>query len=142
MLEISVPELYNAPLEKKVILRVDLLEVLRPIIGDNCYIYRDYLYNVVAGKGDVMLMFSHMYRRHKALLMYVNDMATYGDNLVPLVDRCLEPLRDKVNSYHDEVNQRLTDVGAKYLVTTHCYEYFCFRDEASIPEVKGGTIIC
>lgn len=105
-------------------------------------IYRNYIYDVIAGKGDVALLFGHLYRRHKQLFSYVNDIAVYGDNSVPLVTRCVEPLRDKVNEYANELKNSLTSQGAKYLVTTHGYLYVCYNTGVTVPEVIGGICIC
>lgn len=142
LVEISRPELYNVPLQNKVILRVDLLACLTPIIGETCLIYREYIYNIIAGKGDVATLFGHLYRRHKQLLCYVNDIATYGDNSVPLIDRCVEPLRNQVRNYETELKDSLGAKGAKYLVTTHGYLYVCYNKGMEVPAVSGGTCIC
>lgn len=142
LVEISLPELYNAPLQNKVILRVDLLSCLAPIVGETCLIYRKYIYNIIAGKGDVANLFGHLYRRHTELLKYVNDIATYGDNSVSLVERCVEPLRDKVREYELTLKDRLSSSGAKYLITTHGYLYVCYNKGMCVPDIAGGTLIC
>lgn len=142
IVEISHPDIYDVPIPDKVIIKVDCLRCLAPIVGDSCFIYRDYLYNVIAGKGDVYNQFGHLYRRHKKLCSYVNEVATYGNNTEPLVDLCLEPLRDKVKEYLLEVHKILSGTGGKHLVDTHGYVYFCYRPGVPIPDVLGGSIIC
>lgn len=142
IIEISHPELYNSPLANKQILRTDLLRCLVPIVGESCFICRDYLYDVIAGKGDYATLFGHIYRRHTQLQTYVSEEFEFGDPTVPLVDRCVEALRKQVNDYEAELKEFLAAHGAKYLVTTHCYLYVCFNIGLPIPTVEGGTLIC
>ena len=142
LIEISNPGLYDVPLPNKVILRVDLLSCLSTLLGESCLICRDYLYTVVAGKGDFSVIFGHMYRRHKGMFKYVNDIHMYGDSDVPLIDRCIDPLREIVRDNEEKMMSLLSASGAKYLVTTHGYLYVCYSAGREIPNVMGGKRIC
>lgn len=142
-MEINQPHIYDKPISGKVILRVDTLECLRGIFGDSCFIYRDSLYNLLSGNStDINRVFASYYRRYVGLTNYVNNEFSFGDDESPLLNRVIESLRDKIDSYRNDVFELLNNRGGKYLVTTHDYIYFAFKDTAKLPEIKGVFIIC
>jgi hypothetical protein len=143
--EVSCPQIYETPLSNIHIVRVDLLECLRDVLGDNCFIYRDNLYKLLAGsctKEEHVELFASYYRTYKGVTTYVNNLFYYGETDVPIIVRTLEPLRDKINEYRDVMIKLLTDSGGKYLLHTHDYLYYGFRCTNNIPDVKGLKVIC
>lgn len=140
--EISHPCLYDAPLPDKIILRVDLLKCLESIVGKECFIYRKFLYEMLAGYDNASELLAHLYRRHAALKTYVNDLYVYGEQTTGLYETCVIPLREKVTEYETELLEMLQSSGAKYLITTHGYVYVCYNLNVPVPEVVGGTRIC
>ena len=143
--EISVPQIYDTPLQNKVIVKVDTLCCLDDVFTNECFICRDFLYAIMAGdyrKYNITDVFASYYRRFSSVREYVNDRYFYGDNEVPMLERCILPLRERVNSFKDKTVDLMCGAGGKYLTHTHDYLYFSFSPSATIPEYKGVEIIC
>lgn len=144
--EVSCPKLYETPLDGMTILRVDLLECLRDIVGDNCLMYRDLFYKLVAGSTETQAehieLFESFYRRFEKFTAYVNNLYYYGESTIPLIPRVLNELRDVINANADASAQLLNNSGGKYLVHTHDYLYYGFKKVVAVPEVKGSLKIC
>jgi len=144
-MEISEPTIYDKPVIGKVILRVDTLDCLRNILGDDCFICRELLYTILAGDHviyNVNDVFASYYRKFKPVREYVNNLYFYGDNTIPILERSILPLREKVNNYRKEVIETVCGCGGKFLVQTHDYVYFAFIPTAKLPDIKGAKIIC
>lgn len=143
--EISQPEIYRCPLSNRVIVCVDTLDCLRDKLGDECFICRELLYAMLSGKADPCSysdLFACFYRRYPAVRSYVNEQNTFGDPTLPLLDRCIQPLREEVNNYAQSVISELVNHGAKFLVSTHDYVYVAFNTGTVIPTIKGAITIC
>lgn len=139
-----MPEVYNKPIPNKIILRIDTLDCLRSLLGDECYMYRDFLYAILAGEDpvyDVNKLLASFYRKYPKFTEYVNDKYFYGNDSESMVDKVLKPLREKVNEYRAERVNYITGVGGKYLIQTHDFLYFAFMPYAKLPELEG-TLIC
>ena len=122
-----------------------MLECLREVLGDECFICRDLLYTIVSGTDsqyDVNSVFASFYRKYPNMTGYVNDRYFYGDNAIPILERCVLPLRERINDYREKMMQILHNAGGKYLVQTHDYLYYAFVVKSAIPDVKGVTVIC
>ena len=141
--EISNPTVYEKRLENnKVIMRVDLMETLRETLGDECFLNRDMLYKLLSGNGNTeKLLLSH-YRKYSSFRRIINESFYYIDDELPVGDRVLKSLRDKVTSWEGIVMKDLYNAGGKYLVTTHWKTYFCFPVGVSINMLKGSILIC
>lgn len=87
-------------------------------------------------------LFASYYRCYKSVMTYINDKYYYGDNNLPLIPRTLEPLRKMIDEEYDNVSRQLSDAGGKYLLHTHDYVYFAFRNKENIPNLKGLKVIC
>lgn len=141
--EISIPEIYNKPLANgKIIVRVDCLRCLDNVFDNAAFIYRDIIYNIIAGKGDTCDAVSSCYRRFKEFREYVNNCYFFGDDSVPIVDRLVDPMRESVNDYMSQCKQMLSAMGGKYLITTHSYVYFAFNNKPNIDNIKGAITVC
>ena len=93
-MEISVPTVYDKPVAGKVIVKVDTLECLRELLGDDCFICRELLYTILAGEHefyDVNDVFASYYRKYKPVTAYVNEKYYYGDASVPILERSILP---------------------------------------------------
>ena len=141
-LEITTPTIYDNPLKDRVIVRVDTLECLRSLFGDEPFLARKNLYSVVAGNGDVPQMLSSLYRRYAKITEYVNQLYSFGELDVPLVTRVCTALRKMVNIYADETMGQLSDMGGKYLIRTHDYLYYSFAVKPNVEDIEGATVIC
>ena len=145
-IEISCPEVYEVPIDGMRVVRVDLLECLREVLGDNCFVYRDLLYKLVSGsctsKEEHLDLFQSYYRRYAGITAYVNDLYYYGESEIPIVPRVLQEVREKINFYKNYVTNEFLTSGGKFLVDTHDYLYFAFKGTTVVPNVKGISIIC
>ena len=129
--EISCPDIYNKAIPNKVIVRVDLLECLRSIWGDDCQIYRCLLYKLVSGTCSTeehRQLFASFYRKYKPI--------------TTIIERTVVPVRAMIEDYRNEVSEVFTAKGGKYLTRTHDYVYYAFVPGAALPEMKGITVIC
>lgn len=143
--EITCPKIYEKPLEGLRIVRVDLLECLRECFGDNCFIYRDLLYKLVAGscsKAEHIELFASFYRRYENITAFVNDLYYFGETEIPIIPRTLQKVRDMIIEYRSTITPLFENAGAKYLVETHDYIYYAFKGNNVVPDVKGVTVIC
>ena len=144
-IEITCPQIYETAIKGKVIVRIDLLECLRPIWGDDCQICRGLLYQLVSGScpDDVhKKLFASFYRKYKNITIYVNNHYNYGETTIPIVERTLHPIRNIINSYKDDIDEMMSSSGGKYLTTTHDYIYYAFVPGSELPDIKGAKIIC
>lgn len=143
--EISCPTIYDTALPNKVIVRVDLLECLRSVWGDDCQIYRCLLYKLVSGSCDDSehrQLFASFYRKYKPITAYVNNLYNYGEKNIPIIERTVVPIREMIDAYRAEVAELFATKGGKYLTTTHDYVYYAFVPGATLPELKGIKVIC
>ena len=143
--EVSNAEIYENSIPNKIILKCDCLDCLRKYFDDSVYIYRDVLYDMISGNTsdlDCQRVLATLYKRHKSVTAFVNELYTFGDNGVPLVNRCLAPLRDKVNAYRKSLHDNLKSSGGKYLVESKYIMYYAFSSNGSVPEIEGASIIC
>lgn len=144
-MEISCPQIYETAIKGKVIVRIDLLECLRPIWGDDCQIYRCLLYKLVSGscsEEEHKMLFASFYRRYKYITKYVNNLYNYGEKEIPIIRRALNPIRERITEYRESMLEEFNNAGGKYLVSTHDYVYFAFVPGVEIPDIKGVKIIC
>ncbi|MCM1219035.1 MAG: hypothetical protein NC548_31520 [Lachnospiraceae bacterium] len=145
-LEISCPLLYETPIDGLCIVRVDLLECLRDILGENCMMYRDMCYKLVSGscttQQEHIEIFSSAYRRFSRFTKYVNDVYYYGESDIPIIPRVLNPVREIIEKYRDTVMNILVQSGGKFLTNTHDYLYFAYKGTTAPPVMKGLTVIC
>lgn len=144
-IEITPADIYTQPIEGKKIIRVDLLYCLRDTVGPECFINRKFLYYILSGEPEsctVEELFASFYRRYPTLRTYVNDCYYFRNPEVPIVDRCVLPLRKKVNEYKDEMMQLLSSNGGKYLALSRDYLYYAFNDKLQLPDLEGVLYTC
>lgn len=143
--ETNNPSLYDKPLENKVIVKVDILDILRDYWGETILMSRDKVYRLVSGsisdEGYRKLLCSY-YMKYSGFCNYVTDKYIFGDKNIPLIRRIVEPARDIISLHKTEVCSELKASGGKYLMETHDYIYYAFSASSSIPEVRGMTVIC
>lgn len=143
--EVDKSTVYDQPLPDKTILRVDVLEHLRGVIPDTCFVDRDILYALFSGSTgyynshDILCSF---YRRYEYFRKLVNDECYFGDETEELSTRILMPIRNDLNEWRDTVLKKLFDSGAKYLVESKDYIYVSFRKGTPVPDIIGAKTIC
>lgn len=143
--EITTPLVYETPIKDKVIVRADLLEVLRKEWGDSALHARSTTYSIVSGNCDDDILrrrFASYYRKYIKVMRYVNNVYECGSTDRPLMDQVLEDVKCKLSSYTEEVSNVMNEVHGKYLVTTHLYAYYAFSDKSNTPSLEGLKLIC
>lgn len=144
-LEITTPTIYESPLDGAKIVRIDALECLRPVLGDECLDSRGTVYTIVSGTGDIHAYrqrLSECYKKFPKVTTFVNDVYEYGESDKPLDTQVSERLMEIVNAYLREMIQKFDNAGGKYLVSTHLYTYFKFAPIAVLPDISGVKVIC
>lgn len=142
--EISKPYLYDEAIPGRHIVRIDLMECLRPILGSDCLYARKRLYDFVSGNSDDATrrkLLAHYYRKHKDITLYINELCLYGDDEVDLLDAVQANLKQEIDEYTRKVAATLDTMGYKYLTTTHNYLYYASKQEINVPLV-GAKVIC
>ncbi len=126
-------------------MKIDCLHCLDDIVGKDCFNYRNMLYTVLSGDNhdcDLNKAFGFLYGNFKDFTCYVNDKYHYGDDTIPIIERCVMPLRSTVDNYKKKMYQSLCDTGGKYLVETHDILYFAYMDTAVLPSIEEMEVIC
>ena len=146
VMEVEESKVYNKPLpNNKIIVRVDALDCLRDLLGDEPFICRELLYSVVAyadTKYDPQKVFASYYRKYKKVTAYVNESYIYGNDEIPLFERTMLPLRSKINAYKDDTRKKLEGMGGKYLVESKDFLYYAFNVKPDVTDLRGACIIC
>ena len=127
------------------VIKVDTLKCLTPLIGDEVFNERDSLFDIVSGETEEGIyneLVSSFYNKYKGFMSYVNDRYFYGDDMVPIIERSVLPLRQKVDEYSKELSTKLSNMGGKFLISTHDYLYYMFRTKPDITDFEGVTLIC
>lgn len=141
----TIPTIYDAPIAGKYIARVDTLDVLKQVIGEPCFAYRKLVYAIVAGTDtpyDYRKVFASFYKKYPEFRGYVNDLYFYGDTSVPIVNRVVEQLRILINQYRKNMSDCFDGAGGKYLLYTHDFIYYSFKNNEVIPDREGVCVIC
>lgn len=137
---------YDKPLTNgKHLVRVDALSSLYDILGTEPFICRDLTFQILSGDDryyDLKKVFASYYRKYKKVTEYVNNLYVYGNNVIPMFDRAVKPLRNRVDNYTQECITYLRDHGGKYLVESADYIYFAFEVLPDLSKLSGVTIIC
>lgn len=143
--EVTTPRIYEEPIAGKFIVRVDTLTVLKERIGEACFAYRELVYAIVAGTDspyDYRKLFASFYKKYPEFRGYVNDLYFYGDTSIPIIDRVVDKLRELITGYRDSVASCFDGAGGKYLLYTHDFIYYAFRNKDVIPKREGLCLIC
>lgn len=143
--ELDCPKVYDKPIPNKIILKVDILDLLHDRFDEPCFYYRDILYALFSGsKGyyDCNNIFMSYYRKFPSFRRIINDAFYYGDDSVPLFERVVYPIRQELNNHTAETIETLRNSGGKFLINTHDYVYFAFPIGSAVPDILGGEKIC
>lgn len=126
----------------KTVVQVDTLYCLEDYIDESCFLVRDYLFSALAGLGNVTDELSVMYRRYPKFRAYMNDRFYYGDPSIPIIDRVIQPLRERIDEYTDRIFPMLKVNRGKYLMRSRDYLYFAYNVTPELKIERGVHIIC
>lgn len=143
--EITTPLVYEDPIKDKILVRVDLMEVLRKVWGDSPLHARNTTYSIISGNCDdatLQQRFASYYRKYAKVMSHVNSIYDIGSVEEPLIKQVLDAVHKLIADYTEEVSNLMGESHGKYLVTTHLYAYYAFVNKDNIPELKGVKLIC
>lgn len=107
------PGLLTSANRQNTIHRVDLLTVLKHIWGESIMKCRAQLYKLVSGSCTDIELHQYLkffYLRCPSFSNFVTREYYFGDQSKPLIRRIIEPARDRINSYHDQLCKLDIDV--------------------------------
>lgn len=141
--ELDCHKIYDSPLPNKIIYRIDMLEAVRTILGNEALFYRDQVYKLISGHvSDYGKCMQSFYNKFPAFREFVNSEYYYGERSIPITTRIKSGLHASINDRVQEINSICQASGGKYLVYTHCYLYFAFNLVCKVPACEGGIVIC
>lgn len=137
---------YDKPLTNgKHLVRVDALSTLYDTLGEEPFICRELTFKVLSGDDreyDLQKVFASYYRKYPKITEYVNNIYVYGNNMVPMFERAIKPLRNQIDKYKSDCMEYLQNHGGKYLVDSKDYIYYAFNTLPDLSQFNGVTIIC
>lgn len=129
----------------KKLLRIDLLEGLCDVWGENILMNRENIYLLVSGDTDddrYRRLISKYYITHAAFANFVDLRVAFGRSSKPLYLRITDDTRVVLNEYKahlkEELDKRTT---AKYLLEDHEYLYVSVYDNCDVSDIRGVTVI-
>ena len=129
--------LYQKPIAGKTIVKIDLLQCLADIWGDNVLFDRKRVYQLVSGDGistkDYKRILTSFYKRFAAFANYCDDCYYFGDLSKPLHARFLEPLTQRISTEREIVHS----YGGKFLAESEGYMYVAFPKRSQPTSMKG-----
>lgn len=128
--------LYQMPIPGKVILKIDLLDVLRQKWGDNMMQGREYAYKLVSGEGvndnQYRYILTSCYKRFAAFANYCDECYYFGDYHKSLHARFLAPVKEMIQNRRDE----LCALG-RFLAEDSGYIYLGFNPDKVPTDIQG-----
>lgn len=140
LLEPSNP--YVEPLtNKKVLVRIDMLECLRDIWGSSILIGRDNIYRLVSGDTDddtYRHLLCTYYKTHSSFANYVDMIMIFGRRDIPFIERFVRAVRDYLDDYGAKVEATVkTYNGSKFLLETDEYRYYAVSPYCDLSSLRG-----
>lgn len=143
-LETNMPNLYDQPIKGQITIKIDTLDILCDIWGENILMSRDKVYTLLSGNTTderYRAILMSYYRKYAAFCNYVTDKYIFGDSKVPLIRRIVEPARCMVNEHAEQVKGVMKFDGCTYLMQSHDYLYYLLPND-SRPKIRGAIFIC
>lgn len=135
----------SALTNKKVLVRIDMLECLRDIWGYSILLSRDNIYRLISGDTDddtYRRMLCSYYKTHAAFANYVDMIHVFGRRDIPFIARFVEDTRRILNEYGIKVSSVVnTYAGSKFLLETEEYRYYAIAPICDLTSLKGVTYI-
>lgn len=144
-IETNYPQLYASPIDKRVICRIDTLESLKDIWGENILMSRELTYSLVSGNcsdEQYHKILQSYYVKFASFTNYVNYTFLFGDTNIPAIKRLIDPIRKIIDDYTEELLEEIKNTGGKFLMRTHDYIYcaYSIKNEPSFD--KEVVYIC
>lgn len=137
---------YDKPLtNKKVLVRIDMLECLRDVWGYSILLARDNVYKLVSGDtsdDEYRGLISSYYRTHAAFANYVDMVTMFERQDVPFITRFVTNVRGVLRTYGNKVDSVVgAYVGSKLLLEDNEYRYYAVEPICDLSSLKGVVYI-
>lgn len=138
---------YVKPLtNKKVLVKIDLLECLREVWGESILIGRDNIYKIVSGDVDdktYLQLICTYYKTHASFANFMDYCYMSCPETTPLLQKFAEETRAVLRNYrmvvHDLVMNKYC--GSKYLLEDREYLYCAVMPICDLSKLKGVEYI-
>lgn len=137
---VETPGLMESVDENTIVYRVDLLSALQNLWGQGILRCRNQLYKLVSGTcsdTELRQYLKFFYLRNPAFSNFVTREYYFGNQGVPLVRRIIEPAREVIQKYREELEAKGFDV----LGLDSDYLYLKVDTEGT-PDIKGAEQVC
>lgn len=137
---------YVKPLtNKKILVRIDMLECLRDVWGTSILVGRDNIYKLVSGDTDdetYRSLLCSYYRTHAAFANYIDYISMFGRQDVPFIKRFVDETRRLLREYSALVDATVsTYAGTKFLLETEEYRWYAVTPVCDLSALKGVTYV-
>lgn len=137
---VETPGLLEAIDGNSIIYRVDLLSSLQSLWGEGILRCRNQLYKLVSGTcsdTELRQYLKFFYLRNPSFSNFVTREYYFGNQNLPLLRRIIEPARERINRYYEELAGKNFDIiglDADYL--------YLQVDTDVAPDIKGVAKVC
>lgn len=137
---------YVEPLtNKKVLVRIDMLECLRDIWGASILTGRSNVYKLVSGDTDdktYRKLLCSYYKTHTAFANYVDRIMIFGRRDIPFIKRFTDETRAYLDTYGDTVDSVVrTYNGSKLLLEDNEYRYYAVAPTCDLSTLRGVVYV-
>lgn len=132
---------YDIPIQGHPVYRFDLMEALRPYVGDAPLYYRQLLYDILAGTEDSPKALLIAYHIFPDIRFSINDISMFGENTKTLYEQFTEECFNRINAYRKLLDANYDTLGIKVLPESHLYYYIAPRVSIS-PKERNWRLIC
>ena len=137
---VETPGLLESIDENTIVYRVDLLSSLQSLWGEGILRCRHQLYKLVSGTcsdTELRQYLKFFYLRNPAFSNFVTREYYFGNQNIPLLRRIIEPARDRIRKYREELEAR----GFEVLGQDADYLYLQIDGEET-PGIEGVERVC
>lgn len=138
---------YVEPLKnKKILVKIDLLEGLKEVWGESILIARDNIYKIVSGDVDddtYHKLVCTYYRTHSSFANFIDYCYMSRSQEEPFIKKFVEETRAVVRNYGLLVEDLVMNKygGNKFLLEDHEYRYYAVHPICDLTKLKGVDYI-
>lgn len=126
------------------LVRIDALKGLEPWLGKNALEDRERVYHLIAGdlpEEEYKKLLLSYYTRFLTFQDYIDTQCMFGDRNIPLVQRVVQPLLDKLSEHRTKLLTSIYKNNGQFLAESREYLYASFN-KRYVPDIEGGVRIC
>lgn len=135
--------MYESPIPKKTIVKMDLFNGLVPYIGSEWLICRDRMYGLITGSITGKLRnrtVLSLYQRFIGVRKYINELSRVIKPEEDLTELFINSCAGIITSYGEVV--RATFADGKFLMLSRHIVYYAYNSSREIPKLERAVYIC